>query len=175
MAATTAHVTPESAFGELYRGLSRRLEQIVRADVGAPEPVVEDACQFAWGRLLAQATRIRAEVALSWLSTTAVREARRLMHARERDVSLEISEPGVAESPGPGALVPPMRAETDSLIEDREQLRLMRLLPERQQRILWLHALGLSYEEIAAYTGDSMRTVERQLLRGRRRIRELAV
>ena len=64
---------------------------------------------------------------------------------------------------------------TDALVEDREQLKLIRQLPERQQRILWLHALGLSYEEIAAYTGDTPRTVERQLLRGRSRLRELAV
>jgi RNA polymerase sigma factor (sigma-70 family) len=175
MSGSTIHVVPEPAFGELYRGLSRRLEQIVRADVGAPEAVVEDACQFAWGRLLAQATRIRAEVALSWLSTTAVREARRLMHARERDVPLEAGEPGAAEPPGARMSVPAPRAQTDSLVEDRERLRLMRLLPERQQRMLWLHALGLSYEEIAAYTGDSLRTVERQLLRGRRRIRQLAI
>lgn len=170
MSAGTIHATPEAAVGELYRGLGRRLEQIVRADVGAPEPVVEDACQFAWGGLLAQATRIRAEVALSWLATTAVREARRLMRTRERDAPLGDRGANDAEPTRPAT-----SAETATLVEDREQLRLMRQLPERQQRILWLHALGLSYEEISAYTGDSVRTVERQLLRGRRRIRELAL
>ncbi|MBV8956985.1 MAG: sigma-70 region 4 domain-containing protein, partial [Solirubrobacterales bacterium] len=39
-----------------------------------------------------------------------------------------------------------------------------------QQRILWLHALGLTYAEIADYEGCTLRTVERQLLRARRRI-----
>ena len=78
--------------------------------------------------------------------------------------------PTTVDTAGPSA-----PTATDALVEDRERLRLMRLLPERQQRILWLHALGLSYQEIAAYTGDTTRTVERQLLRGRARIRALAV
>ncbi len=173
MLASRIQTSPQSTVGELYRGLARRLEQIVIADVGAPAAVVEDACQFAWGSLLAQATRIRAEAALSWLATTAVREAWRQMHTRERDVPLEDDESDAGEPTGPAAPAAP--AQTDAVVEDREQLRLMRLLPERQQRILWLHALGLSYAEISAYTGDSIRTVERQLLRGRRRIRELAI
>src|SRR5664279_1598894 len=32
----------------LYLALSRRLEQLVRMDVRAPEVVIEDACQIAW-------------------------------------------------------------------------------------------------------------------------------
>ena len=92
------------------------------------------------------------------------------MRARERDVPLEVDDS--AES---GSVEPLSAVRTDALVEDREQLKLVRQLPERQQRILWLQGLGLSYEEIAAYTGDTPRTVQRQLLRGRRRIRELAV
>jgi RNA polymerase sigma factor (sigma-70 family) len=162
--------TPDASFQQLYARLSRRLEQIVRTDVRAPETVVEDACQFAWGSLLAHTTRVRAEAALSWLATTAVREAWRLMRARERDVPLEPDDLA-----GSASREPPSAVMTDALVEDRAQLKLIRELPERQQRILWLRGLGLSYEEIAAYTGDTPRTVERQLVRGRRRIRELAV
>ena len=33
--------------------------------------------------------------------------------------------------------------------------------------MLWLRALGLSYGEIASLTGDTTRTVERQLLRAK--------
>jgi RNA polymerase sigma factor (sigma-70 family) len=170
-ATTTQGSSPTDAtFGELYRGLARRLEQIVRAEVRASETVVEDACQFAWGSLLAHASGIRSEAALSWLATTAIREAWRLIHARERDLPLEPDDTDEVDTAGPSA-----PDATDALAEDRERLRLMRLLPERQQRMLWLHALGLSYQEIAAYTGDTTRTVERQLLRGRARIRALAV
>ena len=44
---------------------------------------------------------------------------------------------------------------------------------QRQQRLVWLQAAGLSYVELAAYTGNSIRTVERQILRATSRIREL--
>jgi RNA polymerase sigma factor (sigma-70 family) len=162
--------TTDTSVQQLYERFSRRLERIVSTDVRAPDTVVEDACQFAWGSLLVHATRVRAEAALSWLATTAVREAWRLMRTRERDVSLEADDAAVTGGAEPWSAV-----MTDAIVEDREQLRLIRQLPERQQRILWLHGLGLSYEEIAAYTGDTPRTVERQLLRGRSRVRELAV
>jgi RNA polymerase sigma factor (sigma-70 family) len=169
VSANTIQTPPQSVVDVLYDGLARRLEQIVRADVRAPETVVEDACQFAWGSLVAQVARVHSEATLAWLTKTAVREAWRLMRARERDLPLEIDEDDAAEL---ATLVAP--AEPDTLVEDREQLRLMRLLPERQQRILWLQGLGLSYDEISAYTGDSTRTVERQLFRARRRLRELS-
>ena len=169
MSVSAIRATPQSVVGALYDGLARRLEQIVRADVRAPDSVVEDACQFAWGSLVAQAARVHTDAALAWLTKTAVREAWRLMHARERDLPLETDEAGAAEL---ATLVAP--AEPDTLVADREQLRLMRLLPERQQRVLWLQGIGLSYAEISVYTGDSSRTVERQLLRARKRLRELA-
>jgi RNA polymerase sigma factor (sigma-70 family) len=40
-------------------------------------------------------------------------------------------------------------------------------LPERQQRLVWMHAAGLTYVEMAGRTGESRRTVERQLLRAK--------
>lgn len=178
MSTPATQAAPEPPFGDLYRALCKRLEQIVRADAQAPDAIVEDACQHAWGRLLAPRTRIHPEAALSWLATTAVREARRLMRVCERDVSLDADQagtrPGACAGSGEHAELP-AGTRTEMLVEEREQLRLMRHLPERQQRLMWLHALGLSYQEIADYTGDTTRTVERQLLRGRRRIRQLAV
>jgi RNA polymerase sigma factor (sigma-70 family) len=62
----------------------------------------------------------------------------------------------------------------EEVFERRERLASIRLLPERQQRVLWLHALGLTYVEIARHTGYTTRTVERQLLRARRAAREAA-
>jgi RNA polymerase sigma factor (sigma-70 family) len=41
-------------------------------------------------------------------------------------------------------------------------------LPQRQRQMVWLHGAGLSYVEIAAATGCTRRTVERQLLRAKR-------
>jgi DNA-directed RNA polymerase specialized sigma24 family protein len=56
-------------------------------------------------------------------------------------------------------------------VEWREQLALVRRIPERQQRLLWMQGAGSSYEEIAAESGLTVRTVERQILRGRDRLR----
>jgi hypothetical protein len=61
-------VTPTEAagdVGDLYRALAPRLEQIVRLDVRAPDPVIEDACQFAWSRLVYHSHRVRRETALT--------------------------------------------------------------------------------------------------------------
>jgi RNA polymerase sigma factor (sigma-70 family) len=57
------------------------------------------------------------------------------------------------------------------LAEQHAQLEAISALPGRQQRLVWLQGLGFSYDEMAAQTGVSHRTVERQLLRARRRLR----
>ncbi len=150
--------------GELYGLLARRLEHIVRLDVRAPDAVIEDACQFAWSRLLHHRDGVHRETVVSWLARTAVHEAFKLLRRDARELSLET----VAEdAAGPPA--PPSRSPHE-LVECRERLAGIGRLPERQQRILWLHALGLSYAEIADYEDCTLRTVERQLLRARRRI-----
>jgi RNA polymerase sigma factor (sigma-70 family) len=153
---------------ELYRELSKRLEEIVRFDLRAPESVVEEACQFAWGRLMDHRHRVRRESALSWLARTAVREALRLRRRDGRCVPLEPTLEGERMSDAPTLPGP------EEVFERRERLASIRLLPERQQRVLWLHALGLTYVEIARHTGYTTRTVERQLLRARRAAREAA-
>lgn len=159
---------PALPVAELYRDLSERLEQIVRFDVRAPESVVEEACQFAWGRLVDHRHRVRRETALSWLARTAAREALKL-HARAgRCVSLDtaLDADRAAEMP--------TLAGPDELLERRERLASIRRLPARQQQMLWLHALGLTYAEIGRHTGCTTRTVERQLLRAKRALRESA-
>jgi RNA polymerase sigma factor (sigma-70 family) len=154
---------------ELYRSLSPRLERIVRMDVRASDPVIEDACQFAWSRLVHHAGRVRRESALSWLATTAIHEAIKLIRRGDRELSLD----AVLEQAGDAALDAgaPSSAE---LLENRQRLEAIRSLPARQQRLLWLHVLGLSYVEMALYTGCTPRTVERQLLRAKRTMRDLA-
>ncbi len=152
---------------DLYRALSRRLEQIVRLDVRASDSVVEDACQFAWGRLVHHRDRVRRDAALSWLATTAVHEAFKLLRLERRCLSLEARLEA-------GEQLPPDGRSPHELVESKERIELVRVLPERQQRVLWLHALGLSYAEIAIHTGCTVRTVERQLLRAKRAVREAA-
>ena len=142
--------------GELYGSLAGRLQQIVRLDVRAPDAVIEDACQVAWFRLLRHSHRVHRETVLAWLATTAAREALRLLRRDCRELSLdaELEHDGRQGTP-------------HELVERRERLREVERLPERQQRVVWLHAIGLSYAEIALTEGCTRRTVDRQLLRAR--------
>jgi RNA polymerase sigma factor (sigma-70 family) len=163
-------MSPAEDLTELYRSLSKPLEELVRIDVRrAPDPVVEDACQFAWDRLIRHRARVRRESALPWLVRTAVHEAFKLLGRERRFLSLDES----FELRGEAAVVGESQAP-DALLERCERLKAVGELPERQQRLVWLHALGLNYVEIAMYSGCTTRTVERQLLRARRTLRATA-
>lgn len=153
--------------GELYRLLSSRLEQIVRAGVQAPDPVIEDACQFAWSRLVFHRERVHRETALGWLVKTAVHEAFKLTRRLTRDTSLD-----AAVEHGVDLALPGTMGGLHELLERRDRLAAVGFLPRRQQRLLWLHALGLGYGEIALHEGCTARTVERQLLRARQALRD---
>ena len=152
--------------GELYGMLSRRLEQIVRLDVRAPDPVIEEACQFAWTRLAYHRDRVRREAALTWLAKTAVHEAFKLIRRDARELSLDATLETVGELASRTSMSTP-----ETLAEQRERLAEVRRLPERQQRLVWLRAVGFSYAEMAAHEGYTPRTVERQLLRARDTLR----
>jgi RNA polymerase sigma factor (sigma-70 family) len=153
--------------GELYGSLARRLEQIVRLDVRASDAVIEDACQFAWCRLLNHSDRVHRETVMAWLARTAVREAFKLLRRDRRELSLDAS----LEDGGDLAFaIAPMTPE--ELLEHRERIREVCRLPERQQRVVWLHACGLTYAEMAAHEGCTLRTVDRQLLRARAVLRD---
>jgi RNA polymerase sigma factor (sigma-70 family) len=152
--------------GELYGRLSKRLEQIVRLDVRAQDAVVEDACQFAWTRLVHNRDRVHRETTLAWLAQTAVHEAFKLIRRENRELSLEAE----VENAGDAA-VPAGAPAPDELLLARERLAQIGLLPERQQRLLWLQGLGLTYSEMAMRTGATRRTVERQVLRARHKVR----
>jgi RNA polymerase sigma factor (sigma-70 family) len=148
--------------GELYRLLAGRLERIVRVDVRAPDVVIEDACQFAWSRLVHHAHRVRRESALSWLAQTAVHEALKLIRREDRELSLDDAG-AVEESTLRSHMLGP-----HELAEHRERLALVATLPDRQRRMVWLRAAGLSYNDISAREGCTVRTVERQLVCAKR-------
>jgi RNA polymerase sigma factor (sigma-70 family) len=169
-------VSPQLA--QLYRRLSRQLLGRVRREVRAPEAVIEDACQVAWGRLAQRMPDVAGDCVLAWLCTTARREALHAMHRVRRECSLE----QLLEERGEEALAALGSRGSDrggddavvDLVAHRERLASVAALPHRQRRMLMLHAAGFDYAEIALQTGDSRRTVERQLLRARRSARALA-
>lgn len=91
------------------------------------------------------------------------RDPRRLgAEPRQTAASVEDVE---LDAPAPGGV--------EEAAEAREALGLIAQLPERQQRIAALAVTGLSREEIAEVTGDTLRTVDRQLYRARAKLRDL--
>ena len=152
----------------LYFEFAPSLEHLVRGGVQASDVVIEDACQAAWARLVHHRHRVPDEAARGWLTKTAVHEALRL-HGRE--LREPPSDVGLEE--WWGELDPPGAPEPEQVVEQRQRLASLRRLSARQQRLVWLRALGFSYEEIACREGCTSRTVERQLERARRRLRLL--
>ncbi|HLH64635.1 MAG TPA: sigma-70 family RNA polymerase sigma factor [Solirubrobacteraceae bacterium] len=151
---------------ELYASRATWMRRRLRRATGAPEPLIEDACQSAWIRLLEPGRRVEPGAVLSWLVRTAEREAWRLNRLDGRDLSLEALLDEAGDEAHPQA-----RAESpEHLVVQRARLSEISRLPERQRRLLWLSGLGLSYEEIACVSGCTVRTVERQLHRARRRL-----
>jgi RNA polymerase sigma factor (sigma-70 family) len=150
---------------ELYAGQAGQVSRLVRSGVRASEPVIEDACQFAWSRLVDHRQRVHRDTAVAWLVRTAIREAFKLAHREGRDVSLE------ALLEEAGDLIRPDTAPSPAeLVAMRARLEALRTLSERQQRFVWLQGFGLSYAEMADTTGSTPRTVERQILRARRKL-----
>lgn len=151
----------------LYRELSKPLEAVVRRSVVSCDALVEDACQFAWGRLVDHPEHVREDTALAWLAQTAIREAYKLSRRGARELSLEAA---LAEGIDPVARGP----DPWELLTQRELLERVRELSRRSQRCVWLQALGLSHEEMATHERCSRRTVERLLARGRRELNSIA-
>jgi DNA-directed RNA polymerase specialized sigma24 family protein len=156
--------------GDLYGSLAGRLQQIVGKQIHARSVVVEDACQFAWSRLVLHAARIDHDTVLQWLARTALREAVKLDRRDQRELSLEAEiQRGEQQEPASAAPGPLEQVEVG------ETLALVRRLRPRQQRYLMLQAAGYSYEEIMSREpGLTRRTLERQITRGRERLRAAA-
>jgi RNA polymerase sigma factor (sigma-70 family) len=162
----SAHSDGSADLAELYGQLAKRLERIVRRDVRAPVPVIEDACQFAWVTLVSHRDRVRHATTLPWLVKTAQHEAFKLVRRDARDHSLEATLESAGD--GPLRLTAP---DPHELAVAHDQLGQLERLAPRQQRLMWLQGFGLSYSEMAECTGDTTRTVERQLLRARQAVR----
>jgi len=146
--------------GDLYGALGARLERIVRLDVRASDAVIEDACQAAWCLLLRHGDRVQRETVMGWLARTAVHEAFKSLRRCRREDALDSADLASGQPP------------PEELVLQRERLNELATLPARQRRLLWLHASGLSYAEMAAHERCTHRTIERQLLRARAALRE---
>lgn len=150
---------------ELYRVHHESLLRVVSRCVGGSHALIEDACSLAWTQLLCHQPERRPEL-FAWLCTVAIHEAYRLSGVERRDDRLDA---GVSRRRV--ELVADLRRTLDCQLQARDALALVAELRPRQRELFALQVAGLSYREIAAATGDSVRTVDRQLRRAHERIR----
>jgi RNA polymerase sigma factor (sigma-70 family) len=145
----------------LYAEQARLVQRQVARRVNAPTAVIEDACQTAWERLCTHpGVEPVAPSAVKWLVVTAMREAWR--RAGGREIPTDLGEP-ISDAPSP--------LEQTIAHEHSDELRhQLRGLTDRQRQFLALQGAGLTYAEIAERTGTTLRTVERQILRGRHKL-----
>jgi RNA polymerase sigma factor (sigma-70 family) len=156
-----------------YSRQSGWLLQLVRSDLRVGRQAAEDACQTAWVALLRRDDVPLDARGIAWMRAVARTTGYRATRGRETPVgSLQATarhtETGEFPEPASEGGDPLERAIERERYEQRRSQMLG--LPARQRQLLGLHAAGLTYEEIAARTGYSRRTVERQLLRGRARL-----
>ena len=155
-------VVPQPA--ALFARYERKLRARVRSIVTTSEANVEDACMYAWLALLRHELDEVAEP-YSWLTTIAIREAVKLDRVDRRTRPLPLDEYGPQERPGEELAAYDLLAHAAAIIQEAG-------LTARQLQMISLQLWGLSYEQIAVHTGDSRRTVERQILRARAKLAE---
>lgn len=148
-----------AAFYAVHRD---HLLHTVEREVFAAPTLVEDACQFAWMQLLRHPAVAVDRRGFWWLHRVAVREAWRIakwnrhtvtLHAPASDLDVETIPLDYLAS----------HDDVPLMVERREQLRVVDQLPSRQRRVIVMRAMGLKYAEIARITGETQRSVERQL------------
>jgi len=122
---------------------------------GGDAELVEEACSFAWAQLIRK--QPQRPTVFAWLWRVAVRELWRLQRAEAGQQK--------AREPRPKACSP---------IEIRhtwiEALDALGALLPRQRRMLGLQTAGYTYDDICEATGATWRTVDRQLVRARKRL-----
>ncbi len=155
--------------GELFACHHSALLRAVRRAVRAPEPLIEDACANAWAILLRRQPD-RGPTLFGWLRTVAVQEAYRLSKQQRATDALE--ELGTPDGEGWEALAADHRTLLHTL-EARHALRALADLPDRQRDTIALFVAGYRYEEIQRLRGASYTNVNKQLVKARRRLRDL--
>jgi DNA-directed RNA polymerase specialized sigma24 family protein len=156
----------------LYREHARWLERRVACRACADPQTIEDACSFAWARLLTRPAvdlDRPQQLVLGWLTVTATREVWRLegRRARERPYDHGAIE-GLLRARDQ------LAASTDTIVADRDRLALVAQLPRRPRRFVLRLAMGYSHREIAADEHATATTTNKQITRAKRLLRTAA-
>jgi RNA polymerase sigma factor (sigma-70 family) len=144
---------------QVFARMRAPLRSVVKRRVDASDESIADACSFAWLQFLRRQPP-RDEFLFAWLITTAVRIAWRLSERDRRERAIEAFTDDEVERylPDPRQSLEPLEVAWDGLAA-------VATLRPRQRQLVGLQAAGFTYEEIGAVTGDSYRTVDRQLHR----------
>ena len=164
----SAQLRARGDHAQLFATYAPRLRITVRQLVRTSPENVDDACSFAFLQLLRyQPNR---DSVYAWLVKVAVREAVKLDRRSRRTLPLEHNDGNhdVVSEPAERTDTLALRLE---VLAAREAIAAARL-SSRQARIVALQAVGLDYEEISTQENISVRTVERQILRARSKLRE---
>jgi hypothetical protein len=146
---------------QLFEEHAVRLHAVVSQEVHTSPANVEDACGFAWLQLVRR--RPPPAVAFVWLCATAIREAMKL----HRRTSQTVEVASVADVAEDARHRPDVRLE---LIAAGEAVRRARLR-QRETQLVSPRVAGYSRRQMAALTGDTCRTIDRQLGRAHRKLR----
>jgi RNA polymerase sigma factor (sigma-70 family) len=163
-----SHPAPRGDEEALYRAHHRSLLRMVASDVNTRPHVIEDACSFAWAKLLAY--QPERTTVVGWLRVVARHEAIRL-DRRDR-ATISLSQLFVDDTRRRGSVTGGPHATPEQCDEARDALNALAALPARKRAFLSLKVGGYSYDEIAKQLGTTWRTVNRQLVRARRTVRD---
>ncbi|UTI63900.1 RNA polymerase sigma factor [Paraconexibacter antarcticus] len=159
---------PPPAHGDeaaLFHQHHRDLHRAIARRVNGSTQLVEDACQFAWMRLIdCQPDR---DKIFGWLYVVALHEAYRLSGIERRDAHLD----RLPSREGDWITLMTDPRTIDLVLDAREALRALAALPERQRRDFALHVGGRSYREIAAATRRTYTNVDKTLDRARAQVK----
>jgi DNA-directed RNA polymerase specialized sigma24 family protein len=172
MSNSDGRARPRGDEAELFHRHHQRLLGSVSRAVCAPDAVVEDACAFAWQRLIETQPQ-RSERIFGWLRKVAIHEAWRLARNERREAPPR--QPGQSgDQDGAGDVwesLIPSRWCLEQRLEALAALRLLASLPEKQRDYLSLLIAGFSYAEIQELRFASLTNVNKHLVKARARIR----
>jgi RNA polymerase sigma-70 factor (ECF subfamily) len=153
----------ESAFRELYRRHTPKLNQLLLRMLGGVEQDAEDVVQETWVRAVEGARKFEWKSSFpSWLIGIGINRARELLRRRSRRPLFDLTEQCEPRAP-----VTPVGERID--LE-----RALALLPVGYRTVLVLHDLeGYRHEEIAERLGIAAGTSKSQLFHARRYVRAL--
>ena len=167
--------TPTTRLHEIaaiYAAHDQQLRRLVARHANANDATIDDACSYAWMKLVTSEHVSLGPPrcsALAWLTTTAIHRAWKLTKhdARTHPVA------GLDELGQLAAAHGHTAPSAEHVAAQHLRLDLVAQIPERPRRFLLRLAVGYSYTEIAAAEGVSARTTDRQIARAKRILRDL--